>query len=140
MTRTNPDVVYLPSSAIRRAVGRFKTPFFIYEEERLRENCRRFREAFRRHFPTFAPLYAVKANTNPEIVKIVFSEGFGADASSEAEAWLTRKLGSWGMYSGLFRYRVLGVVTTKRGLGPASDVPSKNCFRGQSAPISTTPA
>jgi diaminopimelate decarboxylase len=100
MPKTNPQVVYLPAADIRRAAKRFRTPFFIYEEKRLRENCRRFRESFRRYFPTFSPLFAVKANTNPEVLKVVFSEGFGADASSEAEAWITRELGATGMYTG----------------------------------------
>jgi len=100
METVNPGVVHLPSSWIKKAVQRFDTPFFIYDEKKLRQNCRRFVRAFRRHFPTFAPLYAVKANTNPELLRIIFSEGFGADASSEAEAWITRKLGGWGMYTG----------------------------------------
>lgn len=96
----NPEVADLPTAAIREAVDRFPTPFFIYDERRIRSNCRRFQEAFRANFPTFKPLYAVKANTNPEILKIIFSEGWGADCSSEAEAWITRKLGGWGMYTG----------------------------------------
>lgn len=100
MKRANRNVLYLPRSALRRAVKRFPTPFFIYEEARIRANCRRFVGAFRACFPDFAPLFAVKANTNPELLRIVFSEGFGADASSEAEAWVTRKLGASGMYSG----------------------------------------
>lgn len=100
MRKANPRVIYLPEEQIQRAVKKFKTPFFIYSEERIRENCRAFHKAFSRYFPGFSPLYAVKANTNPEILKIIFSEGFGADASSEAEAWITRQLGGWGMYTG----------------------------------------
>ncbi|MFA5042943.1 MAG: diaminopimelate decarboxylase [Kiritimatiellia bacterium] len=100
VARINPNVVYLPAPAIRRAARRFPTPFFIYEESRIRANCREFRDTFRRYFPAFAPLFAVKANTNPEILRIIFSEGFGADASSEAEAWITRRLGATGMYTG----------------------------------------
>ncbi|MBU4200638.1 MAG: diaminopimelate decarboxylase [Verrucomicrobia bacterium] len=101
MTGTiNPKVIYLPTAAIQRAVRRYPTPFFLYEEQRIRENCRRFRDTFRKYFPSFAPLYAVKANTNPSLLKIIFSEGFGADASSEAEAWITRRLGGCGMYTG----------------------------------------
>ena len=100
MKAQNPDVVYLPAAAIRAAADRFPTPFFLYEEQRLRDNCRRFRDAFRRLFPDFSPLYAVKANTNPALLKIIFSEGYGADASSEAEAWITRRLGATGMYTG----------------------------------------
>jgi diaminopimelate decarboxylase len=96
----NPDVVYYPEAAVRRAVEQFPTPFFLYEERKIRGNCVAFRDAFREHFPTFAPLYAVKANTNPDLLDIIFSEGYGADASSEAEAWITSKLGGWGMYTG----------------------------------------
>ncbi len=96
----NPKVVYLPTAAIRRAARRFPTPFFIYEERLIRDNCRHFRDAFRKYFPTFEPLYAIKANANPALLKIIFAEGFGADASSEAEAWITRRLGGRGMYTG----------------------------------------
>lgn len=100
MPDINTKVVHLPAARIREAAACCETPFFIYDETKLRRNCRRFVRAFRRHFPGFAPLYAVKANSNPEIVRIIFSEGFGADASSEAEAWLTEQLGGWGMYTG----------------------------------------
>lgn len=99
-TSINPDVIRLPQRAIRRAARLFPTPFFIYDERQIRANCRAFDGAFRRYFPSFSPLYALKANTNPHLVKIVFSEGFNADASSEAEAWLARKLGATGMYTG----------------------------------------
>ena len=92
-------------ASIRRAVRRFPTPFFIYEESLIRDNCRRFRDAFRKYFPTFEPLYAVKANTNPTLLKIIFSEGFGADASSEAEVWITRRLGARGIYTGNYTSR-----------------------------------
>ncbi|MBI2440654.1 MAG: diaminopimelate decarboxylase [Lentisphaerae bacterium] len=98
--RINPQVVYLPRRAIQRAARRFHTPFFIYEESRIRANCARFRDTFRRYFPDFAPLYAIKANTNPELLRIIFAEGFGADASSEVEAWITRRLGAGGLYTG----------------------------------------
>ncbi len=90
----------MPTAVIRRAAHQFKTPFFIYEEKRVRANCRRFRNAFQKYFPSFSPLYAVKANSNPHLLKIIFSEGFGSDASSEAEVWITRKLGASGIYTG----------------------------------------
>ena len=98
--RANRDVVYLPKTAIRKAAGKFETPFFLYEEKKIRANCATFRDTFRKHFPNFQPLFAVKANTNPDLLKLIFSEGFGADASSQPEAWVTRKLKGWGMYTG----------------------------------------
>ena len=98
--KENKNVVYLPTADIKKAVKKFETPFFIYEEKKIRDNCRKFSQTFADKFPGFSPLFAIKANTNPDLLKIIFSEGFGADASSEAEAWITQKLGSWGMYTG----------------------------------------
>ena len=100
MTVINPKVIALPEEKIREAVERFDTPFFIYDEAKIRANCRALAGVFARRFERFEPLYAVKANTNPRILEIIFSEGWGADASSEAEAWITKKLGAGGMYTG----------------------------------------
>jgi len=96
----NTKVTDLPASAILRAARQYPTPFFLYSEKKIRANCRAFKGAFRTFFPSFEPLYAVKANNNPRLLKIIFSEGFGADASSEAEAWIAKKLGARGMYTG----------------------------------------
>ncbi len=88
----NEDVTFSPEERISDAVQQFETPFFLYQEDRLRRNCREFRDAFREQFPDFQPLYAVKANPNPEILKIIVEEGFACDCSSESEAWLAGKL------------------------------------------------
>lgn len=95
----NKDVVYLPVEAVREAVLKFPTPFFLYDEARLRENARRFRATFREFFADFQPLYAVKANPNPEVLKILMDEGFGFDSSSYAEAFLVQSLGARGMHT-----------------------------------------
>lgn len=96
----NTEVTYVPRSAVEDAAARYPTPFFLYEEERLRQNCRRFVGAFKKHFEDFSPLFAVKANPNPRLLRIIMEEGFGFDASSYAEAWLARRLGARGMYTG----------------------------------------
>lgn len=96
----NKDVIYYPREAVIEAAAKFETPFFLYEERRLRENCRRFKDAFVKYFPDFWPLYAVKANNNPVILKIIMEEGFGFDSSSETEAQIARDLGGKGMYTG----------------------------------------
>ena len=100
MRKPNPDVTALPEAAIERALERFETPFYIYDEAKVRAKCRALVRAFGSRFARFEPLYAVKANTNPEVLRIVYSEGFGGDCSSEAEAWITRELGASGMYTG----------------------------------------
>ncbi|MFA6917553.1 MAG: diaminopimelate decarboxylase [Candidatus Gracilibacteria bacterium] len=72
----------------------------MYEEKKLRSNCQIFRDSFRKYFPDFWPLYAIKANNNPELLKIIAQEGFDGDCSSESEAWICKKLGIKGMYTG----------------------------------------
>lgn len=102
----NKDVTYYPREGVLKAVEQFATPFFLYEERRIRDNCKRFRDAFVKYFPNFQALYAIKANSNPDVLRIVMNEGFAMDASSEAEAWISEKLdvagkfGSAGMYTG----------------------------------------
>ncbi len=95
----NKNVIYYPRKAVENAVEEFETPFFLYEEKRIRENCARFRDAFKTHFPDSQMLYAVKANSNPEVLKIVIDEGYLFDASSRSEAWIGDKLGVGGMYT-----------------------------------------
>lgn len=96
----NTNVTYLPETEIQDAVTSFSTPFFLYKEERIRENCQRIKQAFDPLFPHFTPLYAVKANPNPDVVQIILDEGFGLDCSSMAEAWLAGKLDAPGMHTG----------------------------------------
>jgi len=101
----NKEVIYYPKDAVRQAVSEFETPFFLYEEKKLRENCQAFKGAFEKYFPGFEPLYAVKANSNPEVLRIIADEGFGADCSSESEAWISEKLRIKGMYTGNYTTR-----------------------------------
>jgi len=101
----NEEVIYFPEKGVRAAIEKFETPFFLYEESKLRSNLQTFRDSFVKYFPDFRPLYAVKANPNPEILKIVADEGFGADCSSESETWICRKLEIEGMYTGNYTTR-----------------------------------
>ena len=57
------------------------TPFYLYDEKAIRENMKKFTKAFS-IFPVFREYYAVKACPNPYIMKILASEGCGADCSS----------------------------------------------------------
>lgn len=98
----NPEVTYYPKDAVLKAVEQFETPFFLYSEKRIRENCRRFAGAFKKHFPNFWPLFAVKTNANPDILKVIIEEGWEFDSSSETEVWLAEKLNVKGMFTGNF--------------------------------------
>ncbi|HCW32262.1 MAG: Diaminopimelate decarboxylase, diaminopimelate decarboxylase [Candidatus Peregrinibacteria bacterium GW2011_GWE2_39_6] len=96
----NPDVIALPKLAIEFAASDRPTPFFLYEEAKIRSNCRKFLNSFRRYFPDFEALFAVKANANPHLLRIILDEEFGFDVSSYSEAWLAYKLKASGMYTG----------------------------------------
>jgi len=64
---------------------RFGTPLYVMDEQRIREKYRRFYRAFSRLWPKVTVCYALKANSNLAIVKILQTEGAGADVSSENE-------------------------------------------------------
>lgn len=96
----NQNVIAYPKEGISKAVQKFETPFFIYEEARLRANCRNLKAAFVKYFPDFQPMFAVKANNNPVVLQIIKEEGFGFDCSSESECWIAKKLGAEGTYTG----------------------------------------
>jgi diaminopimelate decarboxylase len=96
----NPDVIRYPAEAIQRVLTRYPTPFFLYEEKVIRRNCQRLTAAFARRFPQFRPLFAVKANANPHILRIILDEKFDLDCSSPSEVWLSQRLGAKGMHTG----------------------------------------
>jgi len=96
----NQDVLRLPEVNLNTIAEQIPTPFFLYEENRLRANLQRIQDVFSPLFAGFAPLYAVKANPNPHILQIVQEAGFGFDCSSPSEVYLAGKLGAHGMHTG----------------------------------------
>ncbi len=72
--------------------AQYPTPFYVYDEKAIRAHARRFMKAFSR-FPNFREYYAVKACPNPYILKILASEGIGADCSSLPELILSERAG-----------------------------------------------
>ena len=72
--------------------SRFGTPFYLYDEKAIRDNARRFCAAFA-SFKGFKEYFAVKALPNPYILKVLSSEGLGADCSSLPELLLCEKCG-----------------------------------------------
>jgi len=57
------------------------TPVFVIDHEKIRANYREFKE----HMPNVQVYYAVKANSNPEIVKTLFAMGCSFDVASMPE-------------------------------------------------------
>ncbi len=73
----------------------FPTPFHLYDEAAIRANARALKAAFAWN-PGFKEYFAVKAAPNPYLMKILKSEGFGADCSSLPELLLSERVGILG--------------------------------------------
>ena len=57
------------------------TPCFVIDHEKIRQNYKEFKEAL----PRVQAYYAVKANSNPEIVKTLYKMGASFDVASFPE-------------------------------------------------------
>lgn len=74
---------------------KYPTPFYLYDEKGIRRNAAEICEAFSWN-PGYKEYFAVKANSNPFLLKILKECGFGADCSSMAELMLAHELGYTG--------------------------------------------
>jgi len=63
------------------------TPVFIIDHEKIRENYREFRE----NLPDVQAYFAVKANSNPEIIKTMYDMGASFDVASLPEFMLVHE-------------------------------------------------
>ncbi|MNG73005.1 diaminopimelate decarboxylase [Serratia inhibens] len=60
-----------------------ETPFYIYSETEIENRVTALKDCFRE--PAYTLLYAMKANSNPQIIKALAASGFGVDACSVEE-------------------------------------------------------
>lgn len=72
-------------------VKKYKTPTYVYFEEIIKENVKKYFEAFSK-YKKFKLLYAYKANSNFEILKILKNLNLGADVVSGGELYMAKKL------------------------------------------------
>ncbi len=86
---------FIGPAPLRDIVTRYPTPFHLYDEKGIRETARALHKAFawNRGFREF---FAVKANPNPAILRILREEGCGADCSSLTELMLAERVGFTG--------------------------------------------
>jgi len=77
---------------ILKITEKHPTPFHLYDEKAIRQNARSFLKSFG-ILEGFRQFFAVKANPNPYILKILKQEGMGMDCSSYPELELSQRLG-----------------------------------------------
>ncbi|MBO5768049.1 MAG: diaminopimelate decarboxylase, partial [Clostridia bacterium] len=77
---SNVDVVELAE--------KYGTPLYIIDENRIRENCRKYKSAVEKYFGKDSlPCFASKALSYKDIYRIIASEGLGADVVSGGELY-----------------------------------------------------
>lgn len=64
---------------------KYDTPLYVYSESAIRKRCKTLIETFSKYCSRFKASYAIKANNNLALLKIIKSEGFGFDASCPEE-------------------------------------------------------
>lgn len=76
-----------------RLARKHGTPLYVYDEQRIRENLRRYSSAFTKRYSNSKIFYAYKANTNLAVCNILRQEGAGADTVSVGELKTALKVG-----------------------------------------------
>ena len=79
------NVLYFEEVEVKKLVETFGTPLYVYSKNQIIENFNNYKKVLkdRKHLIC----YAVKANTNYEIIKTIKNLGGGADVTSYGELW-----------------------------------------------------
>jgi len=71
----------------------FGTPLYIYSKNQILKNYREISQPLVNSKLDYINCYAIKANSNPEILRLLAEEGAGAEVSSGGELYLALKFG-----------------------------------------------
>lgn len=88
----HPDAV----DAFTRLAAAHGTPLYVYDAETIRESARALRDAFVPRFSRLRLRYALKANTNVAIVRLILGEGLLPEVVSEGEIRAALRAGAKG--------------------------------------------
>lgn len=83
--------LYIGGVAANELAARFGTPLYVYDAAVIRRQVERVKSAFS-GLP-FQPFYAMKANSNLSILRLIREHGFGCDAVSPGEIYLAGQAG-----------------------------------------------
>ncbi len=84
-------VLHIGGIPVGDLVSRFGTPLYVYDASAILGQIARVKRAFS-SLP-FRPFYAMKANSNVAILRLIREHGFGCDAVSPGEIFLAEKAG-----------------------------------------------
>ena len=86
ITRDADGTLRFAGQSVPVLAARYGTPLYLMDEDRIRANCRMYRQALRAAFGENAlPLYASKACSFKQMYRIMAEEGMGVDTVSSGE-------------------------------------------------------
>ncbi len=85
------EELYCEDVPLRDAAEQFGTPVYVYSRQAIIDNCREIETAFGDH--DHLTCYAVKANSNKGLLRVICNEGLGADVNSRGELFLALEAG-----------------------------------------------
>jgi len=85
--------LYAENSLVEDLAKEFGTPLYIYSKNQILRNYREINQPLVNSKLDFLNCYAIKANSNPEILTLLAEEGAGAEIASGGELYLALKFG-----------------------------------------------
>lgn len=83
----------IASVDIAELIEQFGSPLYVYDKEQIERNYMKLKNAFEKNYQSTKIHYSVKANSNPNILRIFNDLGSGTDCSSPIELLLSAKSG-----------------------------------------------
>jgi diaminopimelate decarboxylase len=83
--------LYIEGISTRELITKYGSPLYVYSENLIRRRFERLKNSIK--YPKFKIYYAMKANSNFEILKLLQKEGAGIDAVSIEEVEVALKAG-----------------------------------------------
>lgn len=128
----------ITNKTILSVVKELGTPVYIYDLDKVKENCRTILDAFRKYYPKTEVHFAVKANCCPAVVEEVQKAGLSVDCSSPFELLLSERCGfskDRVMYTGNYESpQDLKYAVNKAGLLNLDDISSFERLKGVRIP------
>src|SRR5215212_3158559 len=84
-------VLHIGNRSLHDLAAQYGTPLYVYAAAVLRSQIDRIKRAFR-SLP-FRPFYAMKANGNVALLRLIREQGFGCDSVSPGEIFLAQHAG-----------------------------------------------
>jgi diaminopimelate decarboxylase len=85
--------LYAENFLVEDLAREFGTPLYIYSKNQILRNYREINQPLVNSKLDYINCYAIKANSNPEILKLLSEEGAGAEIASGGELYLALKFG-----------------------------------------------